>query len=576
MKTKQLFLTCVLLCSIIFSFEAMAITVKFQKPSTWSKVYLYAWLEDEASGASNVLGSWPGRLLVDTNSDGWHTYSFDTNITGINFIFSNGQGVQSSDLFTDSDVCVLWDSNNQTSSYNELLDINCDGVLEAFTVEIDGIYYQLIGGDSVEVTYRGDDYYSYDDEYTGSVTIPETVVYNSTTYRVTTIGNRAFYNCSSLTSVTIPNSVTAIGGSAFADCSSLTQTNYTGDLASWCKIQFDGWGANPIQYSHNLYINGQSITKADIPEGVMSISQYAFYGLTPLTEVTIPNSVTSIGKYAFSGCSSLTSINIPNSVTTIGNSAFYGCSSLTAITIPNSVTTIGDMAFEGCSSLTAITIPNSVTSIGYNAFYGCSSLTSVTIPNSVTTIGDCAFWYCFSLTEPVYNDHVFVLLPKFYSGAYTIPAGIKSIAGGAFSGCSSLTSVTIPNSVTTIGDRAFEGCSSLTSVTIPQSVTSIGDYAFYSDKIYKVICYAVEPPTITENTFSNAATIAYVPEESVKKYIDHPYWSRFVLILPIATNGIDDINIYDSSLPSNKVLENGILYILRNGEKYTIDGRKIE
>ena len=157
---------------------------------------------------------------------------------------------------------------------------------------------------------------------------------------VTSIGKYAFYYCSNLTSVTIPNSVKSIGDSAFRSCG--------------------------------------------------------------LTSITIPNSVKSIGDYAFDSCSSLTSVTIPNSVTSIGASAFYSCSNLESVTIPNSVTSIGDYAFEGCTNLTSVTIPNSVTSIGEAAFSYCSNLTSVTIPNSVTKIESWAFYECEKLKDVYY------------------------------------------------------------------------------------------------------------------------------------------------------------------------------
>ena len=127
-----------------------------------------------------------------------------------------------------------------------------------------------------------------------------------------------------------------------------------------------------------------SLTSINIPNGVTSIGEAAFYDCISLKSITIPNSVTSIGSSAFCSCYSLTSITIPNSVTSIGSSAFCSCYSLTSINIPNSVTSIGDWAFRGCSSLTSITIPNSVTEIGSDAFYNCDRLTSITIPNSVT------------------------------------------------------------------------------------------------------------------------------------------------------------------------------------------------
>ena len=121
-----------------------------------------------------------------------------------------------------------------------------------------------------------------------------------------------------------------------------------------------------------------SLTSVMIPSSVTSIGEFAFFGCRSLTSVTIPDSVTSIGRRAFSFCSSLTSVTMPNSVTSIGDAAFRGCKSLTSVTIPNSVTRIERSAFNGCSSLTSVTVPNSVTSIGDWAFSECGELTIFT------------------------------------------------------------------------------------------------------------------------------------------------------------------------------------------------------
>ena len=291
---------------------------------------------------------------------------------------------------------------------------------------------------------------------------------------ITSIGGYTFYNCSSLTSVTIPDSVTRIGEWAFCNCSSLT-----------------------------------SVT---IPDSVTTIGDTAF-ACSSLTSVTIPDSVTEIGYKAFYNCRSLTSAVIGDGVTTIGNYAFWNCESLTSVTIPDSVTTIGNYAFDDCTSLTSVTIPDSVTSIGNYAFQYCSSLTSVTIPDSVTEIGDGAFYVCSSLTS------------------VTIPDSVTRIGEWAFCNCSSLTSVTIPDSVTTIGSCAFESCSSLTSVTIPDSVTTIGEDAFYwCDSLTSVYCKATTPPALVGTYVfdsNGSGRKIYVPMESVEAYKNAYRWSEY-------------------------------------------------
>ena len=292
---------------------------------------------------------------------------------------------------------------------------------------------------------------------------------------VKVIGNSAFWLCSSLTNINIPNSITTIGEGAFAWCKSLTSINIPNSVTTigegafaWCK----------------------SLTSINIPNSVTTIGERAFSGCESLTNINIPNSVTTIGEGAFRGCNSLTSINISNSVTTIGEGAFRGCESLTNINIPNSVTTIGEGAFKDCNSLISINIPNSVTIIENCAFEDCESLTSITIPSSVVTIIGNPFclWHGNLYNESkafIYEDHVLfnrnkttLIAYRAKETSYTIPNSVTTIGEHAFSDCDSLTSINIPNSVTTIGEGAFISCNSLTSINIPNSVTTIGNGAF--------------------------------------------------------------------------------------------------
>ncbi len=295
--------------------------------------------------------------------------------------------------------------------------------------------------------------------------IPTRVMYGGEDYEVTSIGDMAFYNCTNLTSVNIPNGVTYIGGSAFADCTNLTSINIPNRVTA---IGGDG-----------TFANCTSLTSINIPNSVTSIGGFVFSGCSSLSSVTIGNNVTSIGNMAFYGCSSLTSITIPNGVTSIGIAMFSDCSSLSSVTIGNSVTSIGDDAFKNCSSLTSITIPNSVTSIGEQAFRGCSSLTSITIPNSVTSIGPGLFADCSSLTSVTLSNNITEL-----------PTVCYSYCLGFFRNCSNLISIDIPNSITSIGDQAFYGCSSLSSVTfLGETAPSISNNVFANTLSAKTLSY---------------------------------------------------------------------------------------
>lgn len=352
---------------------------------------------------------------------------------------------------------------------------NADGVT---------IYYVWANSNTeLSVSYRGSYSSAYSNEYSGNIVIPESVIYNETTYPVTSIDGYAFSDCSELTSIAFPKSVTSIGNYAFSGCHALTSVNIT-DLVSWCNISFGAYDSNPLCYAHRLFLKGEEVKDLVIPNTVTAIGHSVFKDCYSLTSVTIPNSVTSIGKSAFSNCSSLTSIAIPNSVTNIGSSAFYGCTGLTSVAIPISLTSINDYLFYGCSSLTNVTIPNSVTSIGQSAFAGCSSLASVIVPNSVESIGQSTFYGCAELKSIKLSNSLTSIGSNAFSycknlTSISLPAGIIRIEDYTFSNCANLSSFTCQDNITYLGQYAFSGCSGLKEFTLPAQLVTISNQAFY-------------------------------------------------------------------------------------------------
>ena len=433
----------------------------------------------------------------------------------------------------------------------------CATVVSAHDFVADGIYYNIIDDDAktLEVTYRGDNYYEHTDRYTGSVSIPKKVIMGQLTYTVerigefafadcgglteiemqnniTSIGELAFYNCYNLANVTIPHSVTSIESYAFHTCASLTSvvipysvTRIVGNVFAACyelaSITVDSGNTvydsrndcnAIIEKATNTLIAGCENTV--IPNSVTKIGSEAFMYFK-FENMTIPNGVTSIGGQAFYYCTNLTSIEIPNSVTSIGYAAFEGCWGLTSIEIPNSVTSIGEYAFrntglymnqsdglfikdgwllgyKGDAPTGELVIPNSVTSIGNGVFYGCSGLTSIEIPNSVTSIGRSAFDDCSGLTS------------------ITIPNSVTSIGDYAFNGCSGLTSIEIPNSVESIGYAAFASCASLTSVKIGNGVTAIGGCAFLACSSLASVTIGNSVTSIEGNAFDSCVNLKKV------------------------------------------------------------------
>ena len=277
----------------------------------------------------------------------------------------------------------------------------------AHNFEVDGIYYKIISqtDKTACVTYQGTEYYYFENEYSGDIVIPSTVSVEDITFSVIGIDAYTFYNCTGVTSISIPKTITKIGDFAFYNTAWFNSQPdgvlYLDDCCVGCK-GFAPTGALTIKDGTRLIINRgfykfADITELTIPNSVETIGDYAFYECKGLKSADLGNSVAYLGDAAFSYCENLSSISIPNSVTKIGYYAFSGCLGLKDVSIGNSVIEIDEQAFQDCKSLANITIPNSVTTIGVSAFNGCSNLESVTIGNSVTDIGSWTFYNCSKL-----------------------------------------------------------------------------------------------------------------------------------------------------------------------------------
>ena len=410
------------------------------------------------------------------------------------------------------------------------------------------------------------------------------------------LGDYVFYDCSGLTSLTLPSSVTEIGRFAFRNCSGLT-----------------------------------SLT---IPSSVTEIGGYAFWGCSGLTSLTIPSSVTWIGESAFLGCSGLTSMTIPSGVTSIGNQTFDGCSGLTSLTLPSGVTSIGDWAFRDCSGLTSIyAYLEKIPELGSNVFTGCNAKNCILyVPTG--TYDDylvSEFGYFENIVDGINKDGLITRqITLKLDEAGTLPDRIgenqkylitnlkivgkingtdlkfiremagrdfngkktdgklsildlseaKIVAGGdayvqysdnyytyndelgkyAFYGCSGLTSLTIPSGVTEIGYGAFRDCSGLTSLTIPSGVTSIGYYAFKGcSGLTSIYVYTKKLPELGSDVFTGCDAkncILYVPTGTYDDYLVSEF-GYFEKIVEFDASGIDKVTTSTNAKEVSRYSANG-------------------
>ncbi|MDE7136491.1 MAG: leucine-rich repeat domain-containing protein, partial [Muribaculaceae bacterium] len=390
------------------------------------------------------------------------------------------------------------------------------------SVTIGQLKYEIISSSERKVSVSAANH----DGCSGDITIPPTVEIEGITYTVKCIGYKAFFDCDSLKSVTIPYTVWSIGDYAFKDCSAMVTVSIPNtvtsigegafvDCSDLTSVYYDS--ENPLEVSSNIFSNYDNLTLY-VPERAVEkckqinpwkkfskIKAFTFsdiednsqleYEIISSSERTVSVSANSIECTGDITIPSTVKINgITYTVTSIVDGAFRGCSALTSVKVPKTISYIGLSAFSKCGGLESIYVDKNnknytdIDGVLYNKnmteLIQCpGGMKSVTIPTSVISINDEAFYGCESLISvSIPNSVSYIGMSAFYGcGAMTsvdIPTSVTSIGNEAFLFCSSLTSVKIPNSVTSIGNEAFGFCSSLTSVKIPDSVTSIGNEAF--------------------------------------------------------------------------------------------------
>ena len=409
----------------------------------------------------------------------------------------------------------------------------------AYDAKINGIYYNLIPKGKVAFVTNGDV------KYEGDITIPSTIVHEGEEYNVKEIVNEAFYNCSNLLSLMIPNSITKIGDKAFYGCERLKRLVLPDEME---------------ELPNNMCGSCTQLTDVTLPSRLRTLSAGAFSDCVSLASISLPEDLVEIGNGAFDNCISLTSIVIPHHVSILGNSAFHSCINLASIRLPDNLSRIPNSCFATCLKLSEINLPDGIDAIGTDAFANCESLSHLTIPNSVTYIDSRAFAGS-SLTSVDFLSTDTKIGEGLFTGCKQLTSILSwpftSVHRQTFKDCTGLVDLEIPEGVELIDVSAFEGCTNLQTVIIPKSMQWIANWVFKDCQNLKdVYIYCENLPnghnySAFEGSYVEYATL-HVPASALEVYRSTKPWSEFGSIVAIEGTGIEQVTWDKSQVTSEE------------------------
>lgn len=389
-----------------------------------------------------------------------------------------------------------------------------------YLVVVDGLEYftwQTEDGQCKASVQKLDDFFLKDGvpQYSGDIVIPSSIVYDGVSYTITGIGYEAFRDCEGLTSITIPSTMERIEGSAFRNDTNL-QGVYIDNLKAWCNIKFGNSSyTNPLEYAHDLYLNGEKITDLVVPEGVTEIGSMQFHG-SSINSLKIPDGVIEVKINAFGNCRNLEFVELPEGLNAIYDLVFCNCSNLKEITLPSSLEILGGNVFSGCTKLESIVLPPKIKTIEEGLFCGCNSLKSIAFSETITEIKFWAFLYCNSLSE------------------FELPRSLQIVGKDVFSDCYSLPQLALPNEIKSIDNRGFYDSTMWRTINIPETLEALGEAAFPCQKLNILTSRCTQLPiALHKNTpFYSApkqSVVAAFPTKCLDKYREDTRFSDFMM-----------------------------------------------